>query len=210
MKIADIGCGTGASSVILAEQLNAEITAVDFLPEFLDELSARAEGHGLADKISPENCSMDALPFSEAEFDVIWSEGAVYNIGFETGVSYWSRFLKPGGKLVISEITWLTAERPHELQSHWQGEYPEIDVASAKIGILEQNGFSPMAYFYLPECCWTENYYHPLQRGFDDFLSRHNGSTQAQEIIEAEKREISFYEKYKEYYSYGVYIAKKI
>ena len=32
LKIADIGCGTGASTVLLAEELDAEITAVDFLP----------------------------------------------------------------------------------------------------------------------------------------------------------------------------------
>ncbi|HON94151.1 MAG TPA: class I SAM-dependent methyltransferase, partial [Sedimentisphaerales bacterium] len=38
LKIADIGCGTGASTVLLAKELDAEITAVDFLPEFLDEL----------------------------------------------------------------------------------------------------------------------------------------------------------------------------
>jgi hypothetical protein len=40
--------------------------------------------------ITTLNCSMDALPFDEGEFDVIWSEGAVYNMGFEAGVSAWS------------------------------------------------------------------------------------------------------------------------
>jgi SAM-dependent methyltransferase len=61
---------------------------------------------------------METLPFTEGEFDVIWSEGAVYNMGFEAGVSAWRRFLKPGGKLIVSEITWLSATRPPELQSH--------------------------------------------------------------------------------------------
>lgn len=92
--------------------------------------------------ITTLNCSMDALPFDEGEFDVIWSEGAVYNMGFEAGVSAWGRFLKPGGKLIVSEITWLRATRPAELQSHWETEYPEIDVASAKIGLLERHGHS--------------------------------------------------------------------
>jgi ubiquinone/menaquinone biosynthesis C-methylase UbiE len=77
LKIVDIGCGTGASTILLANELDAEITAVDFLPEFLDRLQIRAKDHGVADKITTLSCSMDALPFSDEEFDVIWSEGAI-------------------------------------------------------------------------------------------------------------------------------------
>lgn len=209
LKIADIGCGTGASTILLARALDADITAVDFLPEFLAELQSRANDHGVADKISTLNCSMDALPFTAGEFDVIWSEGAIYNMGFEAGVSAWSRFLKPEGKLIVSEITWLSTTRSAELQSYWENEYPEIDVASAKIGILERHGFSPEAYFVLPTHCWLENYYRPMQSRFDAFLERHGQSDQAKTIVEAEQHEIALYEKYRTYYSYGVYVAKK-
>lgn len=209
LKIADVGCGTGASTILLAKELDADITAVDFLPEFLDELQTRASDCGVADRITPLNCSMDALPFQEGEFDVIWSEGAVYNMGFEAGVSAWRRFLKPGGKLIVSEITWLSATRPTELQSHWEAEYPEIDVVSAKIGILERHGYSPQAYFVLPVHCWLDNYYRPMQARFEAFLERHGASDEAVAIVEAEQHEISLYEKYRDYYSYGVYVAKK-
>ncbi|MEE4255090.1 MAG: class I SAM-dependent methyltransferase [Desulfuromusa sp.] len=210
LKIADIGCGTGASTIQLAKELNAEITAVDFLAEFLDELKSRAHVHGVADKITTLNSSMENLPFAEQEFDVIWSEGAIYNIGFEAGVSAWSRFLKPGGKLVVSEITWLSATRPQDLQAHWEREYPEVDVASAKIGILERHGYCPEAYFILPEHCWLDNYYRPMQIRFDDFLRQYGQSKEAVTIVEAEKSEIGLYEKNKAFYSYGVYVAKKI
>jgi SAM-dependent methyltransferase len=210
LKIVDIGCGTGASTIQLAKELDAEITAVDFLPEFLEELQARATDHGVANKITTLSCSMDALPFADEEFDVIWSEGAIYNMGFEAGVSAWRRFLKPGGKLIVSEITWLTADRPSELQTHWNTEYPEIDIASAKIGILERHGYIPEGYFCLPTSCWIDNYYRPMQDGFDAFLERNGGSDQAREIIECEKAEIALYEKCRDHYSYGVYITKKI
>ncbi|WP_268741931.1 class I SAM-dependent methyltransferase [Methylohalobius crimeensis] len=201
---------TGASTITLAKELDADITAVDFLPEFLDELQSRANDHGVADRITTLNCSMDALPFEEGDFDVIWSEGAVYNMGFEAGVSVWSRFLKPRGKLIVSEITWLSATRPAELQSHWEIEYPEIDLASAKIGILERHGYSPQGYFALPVHCWLENYYRPLQSRFDAFLQRHGRSDQAKAVVEAEQHEIALYEKYRDYYSYGVYVAKQV
>jgi len=140
LKIADIGCGTGASTLLLARLLNAQITAVDFLQDFLEVLEGRAENIGLSEKITTLNCSMDNLPFDDEEYDVIWSEGAIYNIGFERGVMDWNRYLKVGGVLVVSEITWITASRPSEIQKYWEGEYPEIDAASSKVCILEKNG----------------------------------------------------------------------
>ena len=210
LKIADIGCGTGASTLFLAETLDAEIIAVDFLPEFLDELRARVQDHGVAEKITPLACSMDALPFAAETLDLIWSEGAVYNMGFEAGVSAWRRFLKPGGTLLVSEITWLGETRPRELQAHWEQAYPEIDVASAKIRILERHGYRPEAYFYLPPHCWLENYYHPMQRRFDAFLQRNQQYPPAADIVTAEKAEIALYERFHDHYSYGVYIATKI
>ncbi len=210
LKIADIGCGTGASSLLLARLLNAQITAVDFLQEFLEELEGKAEKNGLSKKITTLCSSMDKLPFRNEEYDVIWSEGAIYNIGFEKGIKDWIRYLKVGGLLVVSEITWITSFRPSELHNHWAGEYPEIDVASSKIGLLEKNGYSPVGYFILPDHCWLDNYYRPMQAGFKDFLDRNGNSEAARTIVEAENREIELYEKYKNHYSYGIYIARKV
>ena len=147
LEIADIGCGTGGASLELARMLDARITAVDFLPSFLDVLRQRAQAQGLGRIIT-----------LEASFDVIWSEGAVYNMGFEAGASAWKRFLKPGGKLVLSEITWTTAARPQTITDYWTAQYPEIDTASAKLAVLERHGYRPEGYFLLPPCCWQEHY----------------------------------------------------
>lgn len=210
LKIADIGSGTGASTLLLARTLNAQITAVDFLPDFTEVLKANAEKEGLSKKIDPLVCSMDSLPFDEEEYDVIWSEGAIYNMGFENGINDWQRFLKPGGLLIVSEITWTTNDRPLEIEEYWAGEYPEIDTASARISILENSGYSPVGYFVLPEHCWLDNYYRPMQSSFSAFLARNDNNEKAQTIVDAEKTEIALYEKFKKYYSYGVYIAKKL
>ncbi len=209
-RIADIGCGTGAASLVLAEMLDAQITAVDFLPEFLNVLDGRAKDAELSDKITTLNASMDALPFEDEYFDALWSEGAIYNIGFSKGVSDWKRFLKQGGVLVASEITWTTGERPKELEDYWQAAYPEIDTASNKMRVLENAGYQPLGYFILPGECWLENYYAPLQQSYDDFLTRHQNSDAAQAIIAGEKEEVAMYEKFKDYYSYGVYVARKL
>jgi ubiquinone/menaquinone biosynthesis C-methylase UbiE len=208
LKIADIGCGTGASTLLLARDLNAHVTAVDFLPEFIEILKTRAESEDLINKMTPIVGSMDDLPFDDEEYDVIWSEGAIYSMGFKKGVDDWRRFLKPGGLLVVSEITWTTDKRPSELQNYWDSEYPEIGTASSKIRVLEDSGYTPVAYFALPEHCWLDNYYRPIQNSFSEFLTRNANSEEAQALVEAEKKEISLYERHKNYFSYGMYIAK--
>lgn len=209
LQVADIGCGTGASTLVLAQELDAHITAVDFLPEFLERLSHAAEEAGVADRIDTLARSMEDLPFRNDELDAIWAEGSIYHIGFEAGVRAWRPFLKPGGILAVSEITWLTAERPAELQEHWDSEYPEIDTASTKISVLEKNGFSPIGYFALQEHCWLDNYYRPMRRRFHAFLTAQNYSDAAKLIVAAEEKEISLYERNRSFVSYGYYIARK-
>lgn len=210
LKIADIGCGTGAQTLVLADELDAHITAVDFLPEFLEKLATAADEAGYADQITTLAQSMDALPFKDSELDAIWSEGAIYNIGFEAGIEAWRRYLKPGGVLAVSELTWLTDKRPADLQAHWDAEYPQVDTASAKIALLEKHGYTPIGYFALPEHCWLDNYYRPMQAQFSNFLERHNHSDSAKALITAEEGEIALYEQNRIYVSYGYYIARKL
>lgn len=210
IKAADIGCGSGAQTIVLAQNIEGEITAVDLFPEFLNKLKLKAEELGLEDKITTLEKPMEDLPFTEEEFDIIWSEGAVYIMGFEAGIKSWKKYIKPGGYLAVSEITWLTNSRPKEIEEHWNNEYPEIDTASNKIRILEENDFSPLGYFVLAESSWLDNYYKPMEERFAEFLKKHDNSEAAAEFVEAEKAEIKMYKKYKDYLSYGFYIAKKL
>lgn len=210
LKVADIGCGTGASTLLLARILDAQITAIDFLPEFLDILMEKAAEEGLAKKIETLSASMENLPFDDASLDAIWAEGAIYNIGFERGINDWRRFLKPGGVLAVSELTWLTTHRPEELQRHWDSEYPEVATASIKLGQLEDAGYRPIGYFPLPQDCWLENYYRPMQSRFKAFLDRYENSAEAQEVVEAEQAEIDLYERFRNHVSYGFYVAERL
>ena len=210
LKVADIGCGSGAQTLTLAQNIEGQITAVDLFPEFLTKLNIRAKKKGLENKIITLEKSMKDLPFDNEEFDIIWSEGAIYIMGFEAGIKSWQEYLKSGGYIAVSEITWLTNSRPKEIEEYWNNEYPEIDTASNKIKILEENNFSPVGYFILSEDSWMDSYYKPMEKRFDDFLRKHDNSKIAKSFVEAEKEEIRKYKKYKDYLSYGFYIAKKL
>ena len=131
-------------------------------------------------------------------------------MGFETGMKEWKNYLKIGGYLAVSEISWTANSRPNEVEEHWNNEYPQIDTVSNKIRILEENGYSPVAHFILPQYCWTDNYYKPIEKRFSTFLEKYKNSELAKKIVDLEKEEIKIYEKYKDYYSYGFYIANLI
>ena len=131
-------------------------------------------------------------------------------MGFETGVKQWGNFLKPGGYLAVSEITWLTNTRPQEIEAHWNSEYPQFDTAAGKLKVLEEHGFSPVGYFVLPHSSWIENYYRPMEARFEAFLQKHNHSEMAKAQVEADRDEIEKYKRFKDYFSYGFYVAKKV
>lgn len=209
LRIADIGCGTGASTIVLARELDACVTAVDVVPEFLRRLDNTAQRENLGGRIRTLTASMEALPFEERSLDAIRSEGAIYDIGFESGIRAWRCFLKPSGVLAVSDLTWLTGERPAEVQQHWMREYPGVATASAKMALLEANGYSPIGYFAIPERCWLENYYRPMQERFAGFLSRNGHSEAARATVEAEKNEIALYERFCACYSYGYFVARR-
>jgi len=92
---------------------------------------------------------------------------------------------------------------PYPPNAHQHIPFPQLGMGYLA-AVLEKNGYSPVAYFVLPEHCWLDIYYRPMQDGFEAFLKRNGNSEKAQAILNAEKKEIALYEKYKAHYSYGV------
>ena len=209
LKLADIGCGSGGQTITLAQNIDGHITAVDLASDFLEELNEKSKLFKIEDKIQTLKESMDCLPFQEGSFDIIWSEGAIYNIGFEAGIKKWREYLKPDGYLCVSEITWITNTRPQEIEDYWKTECPEINTASDNIKILEDNGYALRGDFCLQEDSWITNYYKPIEKRFSSFLQRHKYSESAREVVKVYKAEIELYRKFKEYFSYGFYVAKR-
>ena len=84
--IADIGCGSGGQTMVLAQHTQGKIIGVDLFPIFIDLFNRNAEKLNLQDRVKGIVGSMDDLPLGEEELDLMWSEGAIYNIGFERGL----------------------------------------------------------------------------------------------------------------------------
>jgi SAM-dependent methyltransferase len=153
---------------------------------------------------------MDNLPFQKDELDLIWSEGAICNIGFERGLNEWRKFLKTGGYIAVTESSWFTGDRPDEIQAFWQDVYPAIDTIPANVSLMQKAGYIPVTTFTLPENCWTDNYFIPQKTRQEEFLKKYVGNKTVEEFIAFMRRETELYSIYKQYYGYVFYIGNKI
>ena len=207
--IADIGCGTGGQTMVLAQHAPGRITGLDLFPGFIDRFNRNAMELGLQERVKGVVGSMDDLPFKDEELDLIWSEGAIYNIGFERGLNEWRKYLKTGGYIAVSESSWFTDERPKEINDFWMNAYTEIDTIPNQVAKIYKAGYLPVATFILPESCWTEHYFAPKIAAQEIFINRYMGNKTAEEFNALQSVEEELYRKYKEFYGYVFFIAKK-
>lgn len=210
-RIADLGCGTGGQTVTLAQNASGYITGLDLFPNFINIFNRNAHTLGLSGRVNGIVGSMvETLPFEKESLDLIWSEGAIYNIGFEQGLNEWRQYLRKDGYIAVSEASWFTPERPTEIYDFWMAHYTEIDTIPNKVAQMQNAGYIPVATFILPENCWTEHYFAPCCNIQETFLKKHQRSKTVEELIAGQRHEMELYHKYKEFYGYVFYIGKKI
>ncbi len=209
-NILDLGCGTGAQTIVLAQNTSGNITGIDLCPAFIEKLNENAQKLNLQSRVKGVIGSMDKIDFQINELDLIWSEGAIYNIGFEEGMNYWNKFLKKGGYVAVTEATWFTDKRPKEIFDFWNNAYSQIDTIPNKIAQMQKAGYVVVASFILPDTCWIDNFFIPEKTAQIIFLNKYKGNKSAEAFIEYEKLGAELYMKYKEYYGYVFYIGKKI
>lgn len=207
--ILDIGCGPGAQTLALARASRAKIVAVDNHQPFLDDLSRRAAQAGVADLIQTVNMSMFELHF-EQKFDLLWSEGAIYIIGFEEGLKQWRPLLNSGGFVAVTELSWLKPDAPDEAMQFWLEAYPDMADVPENLARLERAGYRSLGHFTLPESAWWDLYYHPMAERIEHLRQKYAGNDEAQSILDQEYAEIELYRKYPAYYGYEFYLMQMV
>lgn len=207
-NILDVGCGPGVQTIDLANLVEGTIHAVDTHQPFLDVLQQKINSAGLQDRITLHNQSMKSLDFPPASFDLIWSEGAIYIMGFENGLRSWKRLLKPHGYIAVTELSWLKPDPPAEVKAFWQQGYPGMKQLEENLEIIYKNDYYLIDYFVLPETSWINEYYQPMQARIEMLHEKYKDEPQKLAILEDELLEIRMYEKYKEWYGYVFYIMQ--
>lgn len=211
LSVLDIGCGPGMQTIELAKNIDGKIIALDFHAKFLDELSKSAEKEEVLEKIETFEGSMFELDkyFKKETFDLIWSEGAIYIMGFEKGLKYVKSFLKSDGCLVVSEITWLEENPPQEVKEFWDINYSQMGTIKSNIDIAIKNGYEVTSTFILPEKSWWGNYYNHLKSRCESLKKKEPNNLDLMELIQENELEMELFKKYNTSYNYVFYVMKK-
>jgi SAM-dependent methyltransferase len=176
---------------------------------FLDQLQNQAEQHHVKKQIHPLKMSMTDLKFEPASFDLIWSEGAIYIMGFQNGLENWKPFIKPGGYLAVSELCWVKDNPPQEVKTYWEEDYPGMKSNQENLKIIEQVGYTILDHFFLPENSWWDHYYKPIQERLNLLRPQYADQPEAMKMLDSSQREIDIFKNYFGWYSYAFYILQK-
>ncbi len=206
--IADLGCGTGTASLLLAKHFQRPILCVDTSETFLRALSQNAEDAGLGHLVQPLCADMGALDPKQHQFDLLWSEGAAYILTFAGALQKWRPLMAEGGVAVISEMSWFGPERPREAFEFWNMAYPEMADEQANVASAERHGFKLLFSERLPAQAWWSNYYDPLSAR----LEAHAGSSSPtlQEAIAETRQEMDLFRAYSAFYGYTFYALQAV
>ncbi len=207
-KILDVGCGPGRQTVELLKISGGTAVALDFLPIMLERTKAAADAAGVGHRLELLQQDMTSMDFDDDTFDIIWSEGAIYNLGFENGLKKVKPFVRPGGAVAVSEVVWLKPDQPAELVEYWR-QYPEIDTIEAKQNIISQLGYESVGTFTLPNNAWVTHYYDPMQTLLHQKATEWKDCPEAREVLEESQHEINMFEKYSDYFGYAFFVMIK-
>ena len=207
-SIADIGCGAGAGALILAKKYRSKVKAVDFSKVFLKQMMDQAKQQGLEDLIEPIECDMGSLNWEPETTDLLWSEGAAYNITFEGALNAWSPLMAVNGIAVISEMNYFSNDAPKIVEQYMKNAYPGIKTESKNVDLINSSGFEVLAMHRLPSKAWWDNYYDPLRENI--MALKESSDKVMQAVINETEEEMKFFREHHEYYGYTFYIMRAV
>jgi SAM-dependent methyltransferase len=160
--VIDAGCGTGRQTLALAKELRTLVHAVDCYEPFLSDLVRRAQDAQVEHLVQAHCMDMKDIPQAFQGTDLLWSEGAAYNIGFRNALATWASALTPDGLVVVSELSWLTAQAPDAVREFFRFCYPDMRSVQENIAVAESAGYKVLATYPLARRAWEDGYYDVL------------------------------------------------
>jgi ubiquinone/menaquinone biosynthesis C-methylase UbiE len=207
--ILDVGCGPGTQTMDVASVSRGCIVAMDIHQPYLDELRHRIVTAGAPNRVRLLRASMFDIPFGDDVLDVIWAEGSIYIIGFERGLAVWRRFLKSGGHVAATHLSWLMPEVPREPREFWAQHYPAMATVTENLEIARRCGFEVVDHFTLPESAWWTDYYDPMEKRLARLEEQHGRDRDAIALLESTQEQIDLYRRFADCYGYVFYILRK-
>lgn len=207
--IVDAGCGSGRQTLALAHALGTPVHAVDTHQPFLTDLAQRAEAQQVQHWVQAHCMDMKDIPGAFPSIDLLWSEGAAYNIGFANALSLWAPAVVPGGFAVVSELCWLVQQEsaPAAVRDFFHTGYPDMRSVQENSASAVRAGFKLLGTHTLPRESWVDGYYDTLAPRAKALLDHADASVR--EFAAETIREIAVFEQFENSYGYVFFLLQR-
>lgn len=208
--VLDLGCGAGGQTLHLAELIGSgSIAAIDSHAPSVERLRAAAAERGLAQRIDAIVGDMASPQQPPGSFDLIWSEGALYNVGLRNALRVCHDLLRPGGYLAFTDAVWRRENPPPAVKASFELDYPTMGWTVDNLAAIRDCGFDLVGHFALPDEAWWDDFYTPMEARIAELRDRHSGNVEASAVLEQIAEEPRMHRLYCDYYAYEFFVARR-
>lgn len=208
--VLDLGCGVGGQTLHLAELTSGSIVAIDRHAPSIERLRAALAERGLTHRVRALVGDMAHPELPPESLDLIWSEGALYNIGIESALRICHGLLRPGGHLAFTDAVWRKENPPPEVKASFDSDDPTMGWVSDVLAAVERCGFSLEGHFTLPDEAWWDDFFTPMQRRIEELRGVHAADGEALAVLDRLAREPELHRAHSEYYAYEFFVARRV
>jgi len=207
--VLDLGCGVGGQTLHLASLTPGSIVAIDSHAPSIERLRATVAERGLAERVRPVVGDMAQPGIPPESFDLVWSEGALYNIGIENALRLCHGLLRPGGYLAFTDAVWRKENPPPEVKASFDLDYPTMGSVSDVLAAIAKTGFSLVGHFTLPDEAWWEDFYTPMEQRIEVLRGQHTDDAEALAVLDQLAQEPEVHRRYSDYYAYEFFVTRR-
>ncbi len=158
-SVLDVACGTGRATLDLAKAVGdgGKVNALDLSEDMLAQARTKLDRFGLSPRVVFKQGNAQALPYPDSTFDVLYN-GYMFDLipigGFMPILQEFARVLKPGGKIVLVNMS-----KPDSRKTFYEAIYERgIAVMPCRPvlmePLLEPAGFAAVTRLYRPTHGW--------------------------------------------------------
>jgi len=208
--ILDLGCGVGAQTLHLAELTSGHITAIDNHAPNIHRLNEKIIEKGMSQRLRAQVGDMADPKFPPESFDLVWSEGALYNIGIGNALRVCRRLLHPGGYIAFTDAVWRKENPPLKVRESFLQDYPTMGWINDVVAKIQEHEFELVGHFTLPDDVWWEDFYTPMEARITELHDQYSGDEEALKILDQIAEEPKMHRRYSDYYAYEFFTARRL
>lgn len=208
--ILDLGCGVGGQTLHLAELVGSgSIVAVDRHAPSIARLRTAVAERGLSGRIRAIVGDLAHPPQPPGSVDLVWSEGALYNVGLPNALGVCLELLRPGGYLAFTDSIWRKENPPPEVRAGFEQEYPTMGWLEDDVAAIRESGFDLVGHFTLPDEAWWGDFYTPMEERIAELRRTYAGDAEALGVLDQLADEPRMHRRHSDFYAYEFFVARR-